>query len=1234
MTMHSFGHTSGPPSSRDDEMTDLQSLLDRIQLEGNRNDQSAVDEVAENLRVRLNIRVEDEHIFHALAAQLLNVDIGKDNDPAVQSRMSSDMRKESQRPDLTAAELQTTWSTETTSTATSSSSSERRDSPTVAMEAPSSDSGNSKESIDRGRSPREGSSFTAQQSNGARVHQRASSPAFHGIFSGGEKEASSQSPANTQTQSRSNSGTNRGRSGSNLKPPMSPYPSPHNDSFGSSLPATPFTQAHPGQHQSPAAGSSRSFTESMPGQTNEPVEREPEASRPKEARGRSRSPYRFCTRSKDTPPKTRSQSVPRSVSPFRRGFSPSRFFGSSKKEEMKVDTSIDLAAGAGQSVNETQSKEVEIPKSSPLKTPLSQMTSLGSDFMTGKGKQRRKLDEPTATAAVSTAASAEVAEGVAAEATSASFGPPPVAGFSLGTKPSRERNGGRKKPSSRKVVTPVPNNASIPTEPVPSPMDTDKQFDGDATEQQQTAEFGINNITKEGSSGFSVGIVDPAQKSNRKGKGKVVRGQSKRKSDKPQNGPADTAPQTTRDQSTIAMEVGHIKTLRDNARTSFEKSDYRASISWNTKAITAYSTLAPGRLPRDCLAVLLADRAEAYLMIKAVDASVFDCKTALAHVTPAQSASPLMSTDSGPVLQARLHILFAKGLLLAGNAHGADQQYDLGIAMSEHALSVSSRYQCLEDVGKVKATLARIQADGALGKSDVSQFKQLSEKLASYNLPSLQASRPCFEERRQFVDALGTITTALLLAPCNLELHERKVALLASLRRWREVASHCERLAVVALSLEDISERDIRFRNSLKNLPGVKELSAFFFGDPNQQDFKIKDYESAEKKLNARATGEAVLRLPRTLIRNYLRSLRLEERYPAEQKAIKSLEVYIGSTAGSPQYRRLLNEFSWLTTESQKLARTKECRDRGDELFNNQDHTLAAAQYARCLKIDAEGERDGGDSGGGRLHAVLHCNRAACFMALNNFEEAVQECTAALRVHNRYMKAILRRARCHARLNRLEEAVADCERYLELVNEAKSSPNSCAAFISPCLFDGPRRVSQDDINQVQHELAENKKKLQRKENAAREEASYRGERQRFHDAYADAHRRRENWYNQQGPSGSRRWDSFNRENGTKRSPRQKNPRQPQSNAGSTRGASHVGGLNAISTEGTHYSTLQIPFGATQADIKKAYRQMALKSHPDKGGDADVFLMVNAAYQCLNSPSARRTYDESIRWSRR
>jgi len=58
-----------------------------------------------------------------------------------------------------------------------------------------------------------------------------------------------------------------------------------------------------------------------------------------------------------------------------------------------------------------------------------------------------------------------------------------------------------------------------------------------------------------------------------------------------------------------------------------------------------------------------------------------------------------------------------------------------------------------------------------------------------------------------------------------------------------------------------------------------------------------------------------------------------------------------------------------------------------------------------------------------------------------------------------------------------------------------------------------------------------------------------------------------------------------------------------------------------------YETLEVEKGADAKAIKKAYRKMAIKHHPDKGGDEHHFKEVNAAYEVLSDPETRAKYDK-------
>ena len=64
----------------------------------------------------------------------------------------------------------------------------------------------------------------------------------------------------------------------------------------------------------------------------------------------------------------------------------------------------------------------------------------------------------------------------------------------------------------------------------------------------------------------------------------------------------------------------------------------------------------------------------------------------------------------------------------------------------------------------------------------------------------------------------------------------------------------------------------------------------------------------------------------------------------------------------------------------------------------------------------------------------------------------------------------------------------------------------------------------------------------------------------------------------------------------------------------------------MDTKIDYYKILNVSKNSTAEEIKKAYKKLAVKHHPDKGGNTDYFKKISEAYQVLSNPEKRRIYD--------
>lgn len=69
-------------------------------------------------------------------------------------------------------------------------------------------------------------------------------------------------------------------------------------------------------------------------------------------------------------------------------------------------------------------------------------------------------------------------------------------------------------------------------------------------------------------------------------------------------------------------------------------------------------------------------------------------------------------------------------------------------------------------------------------------------------------------------------------------------------------------------------------------------------------------------------------------------------------------------------------------------------------------------------------------------------------------------------------------------------------------------------------------------------------------------------------------------------------------------------------------------MRSTAEDKNYYEILDAAEDASQEEIERLYKRLAVRHHPDCGGDAEYMKAINEAYQVLGNEAARRSYDAS------
>ena len=325
-----------------------------------------------------------------------------------------------------------------------------------------------------------------------------------------------------------------------------------------------------------------------------------------------------------------------------------------------------------------------------------------------------------------------------------------------------------------------------------------------------------------------------------------------------------------------------------------------------------------------------------------------------------------------------------------------------------------------------------------------------------------------------------------------------------------------------------------------------------------------------------------------------------------------NLTLPVGDASKAKERNDLMEE---IVAEMRLVRDMQARRELGNSEFRNQKYAKAYDAYSGALQVDPAHDS---------YCALLYCNRAAALMNLGLFSEAIDDCDESLKRRDYYPKVTLRKARALRESNRFHDAMQILTKLLSQMRSFNDTTDDAANERHKVWY----MVS---YNKVIQELKECRTR------AAMEDA--RKQRTRFASAssshaggYGSSNSRSTRYDRYGAPPGDSRdrRSSYAQQNTS--SPR-RGGRQPHSSqAPPPRPSSYGYGRRnsappAASGGIDPYDVLGVARTASSSDIKKAFRKLALKYHPDKNqapGAEDIFKRVNEAYSLLAKPTSPPT----------
>ncbi|XP_036612997.1 dnaJ homolog subfamily C member 7 [Trichosurus vulpecula] len=313
--------------------------------------------------------------------------------------------------------------------------------------------------------------------------------------------------------------------------------------------------------------------------------------------------------------------------------------------------------------------------------------------------------------------------------------------------------------------------------------------------------------------------------------------------------------------------------------------------------------------------------------------------------------------------------------------------------------------------------------------------------------------------KKDYNEAYNYYTKAIDMCPKNASYYGNRAATLMMLGRFREALGDAQQSVRLDDSFVRGHLREGKCHLSLGNAMAAcrcfqKALELDHRNTQAQQEFKnataVLEYEKiAEMDFEKRDYRKVVFCMDRALefapACHRFKILKAEclallGRYP-EAQSVASDILRMDSTNADALYVRGLclyyedciekavqffvqalrmapdHEKACLACRNAKALKAK--KEDGNKAFKDGNYKLAYDLYTEALGIDPNNIK---------TNAKLYCNRGTVNAKLRKLDDAIEDCTNAVKLDDTYIKAYLRRAQCYMDTEQYEEAVRDYEK--------------------------------------------------------------------------------------------------------------------------------------------------------------------------------------------------------------